>query len=185
MVRGLASALVLSLIWSASGRAEPAERPSTYDDLIARLAQAHGVPEDFVHRIVKRESRYHPGLVSRRCYGLMQLKHATARSMGYQGNPRGLLDPHVNLTYGIPYLANAYKLADGDADRAVRLYAGGYYYTAKRKNMLSELRTADSEPLVPEPALAPQPATPPQNPFGTLLSFLGEPSNAQSPAPGR
>lgn len=173
MLRGLAAAFWLSLFLSVSCAAE---RPSTYDDLIARLAQAHGVPESFVHRVVKRESRYRPGAISRHCFGLMQLKQATARSMGYQGNSRGLLDPHVNLTYGIPYLANAYKLADGDADLAVRLYSSGYYSTAKRKNMVAELRTAASAPLVAEPVPATEPGpTPTSTPFGTLFSFLAEP----------
>lgn len=182
MVHGLVGALALSLLWSVSCAAEPAERPKTYDDLIARLAETHGVPEAFVHRVVKRESRYHPGLVSRNCFGLMQIKPATARGMGYGGAPSGLLDPRVNLTYGVPYLANAYRLADGDADRAVSLYAGGYYYLAKRKKMLSELRTAASEPLVPAASPAPQPE-PPANPLATLLSFLGEP--LPSPEPGQ
>jgi len=178
MLLGLAAAIWLLLFWSVGFAAERAERPTTYDELITRLAQAHGVPESFVHRVVKRESRYQPGAVSRHCFGLMQLKHATARSMGYEGNPRGLLDPKVNLTYGIPYLANAYKLANGDPDLAVRLYASGYYLTAKRKNLLSELRTAASEPLVPEPVAA-EPEQP-QSPFGTLFSYLGEP---RPPAP--
>jgi soluble lytic murein transglycosylase-like protein len=174
MLRGLAAALWLALSWSVTQAAERAERPTSYDELIAQLAVAHGVPESFVHRVVKRESRYRPDAVNRRCFGLMQLKHATARSMGYDGSPRGLLDPRINLTYGIPYLANAYKIAEGDADLAVRLYASGYYRTAKRKNMLGELRTAASEPLVSSAAVDPAASgepSPPQSPFGALFSF--------------
>jgi soluble lytic murein transglycosylase-like protein len=182
---GLALALWLSFAWTVTRAAEPVARPTPYDELISRLAKAHGVPESFVHRVVKRESRYQPGVVSRHCFGLMQLKHATARSMGYQGSARGLLDPHINLTYGIPYLANAYKIADGDADLAVRLYSSGYYQTAKRKNMLGELRTAASDPLVPEPPVAPPEAAPPQSPFGTLFSFLDQPLPPQPVEPGQ
>ena len=79
--------------------------------MIARQAEIHGVPEALVHRIVKRESRYQPGLVHRHCIGLMQIKYATAREMGYKGDAKGLLDPKINLTYAVPYLANAYRLA--------------------------------------------------------------------------
>ena len=61
----------------------------------------------------------------------MQIKYETARGMGYKGEARGLLDRQVNLTYGIPYLANAYHLADGNENRATALYRGGYYYLAK------------------------------------------------------
>jgi soluble lytic murein transglycosylase-like protein len=105
--------------------ARPAQRPTTYDQMIAREANIHGVPEAFVHRIVMRESRYHPRLVHNHCFGLMRIEYATARGMGYRGDPRGLLDPEVNLTYAVPYLANAYRLADGNEERATALFRGG------------------------------------------------------------
>jgi soluble lytic murein transglycosylase-like protein len=66
----------------------------------------------------------------------MQIKLATARGMGYRGNATGLLDADTNMTYAVRYLANAYKVAGGNSDRAVALYAGGYYYAAKRKGVL-------------------------------------------------
>ena len=66
--------------------AGPAQRPTTYDQMIARAAEIHGVPEAFVHLIVRRESRYYPRLVHNRCFGLMQIKYATARGMGYRGD---------------------------------------------------------------------------------------------------
>jgi soluble lytic murein transglycosylase-like protein len=132
--------------------ARPAQRPTTYDQMIAREANIHGVPEAFVHRIVMRESRYHPRLVHNHCFGLMQIEYATARGMGYRGDPRGLLDPEVNLTYAVPYLANAYRLADGNEERATALFRGGYYDVAKHKKMQGLLRTASSPALTPEPA---------------------------------
>jgi soluble lytic murein transglycosylase-like protein len=132
--------------------ARPAQRPTTYDQMIARAAEIHGVPEAFVHRIVMRESRYNPRLVHNHCLGLMQIKYATARGMGYRGEARGLLDPQINLTYAVPYLANAYRLADGNEDRATALFRGGYYDVAKHKKMLGLLRTASSPAPAPEPA---------------------------------
>jgi soluble lytic murein transglycosylase-like protein len=131
--------------------ARPAQRPTTYDQMIAREANIHGVPEAFVHRIVMRESRYHPRLVHNHCFGLMQIKYATARGMGYRGDPRGLLDPEVNLTYAVPYLANAYRLADGNEERATALFRGGYYDVTKHKKMQGLLRTASSPALTPNP----------------------------------
>ncbi|MDQ6866992.1 MAG: lytic transglycosylase domain-containing protein [Pseudomonadota bacterium] len=129
--------------------AHPARRPITYDQMIARAAGIHGVPESFVHRIVMRESRYHPRLVHNHCFGLMQIKYATARGMGYSGDARGLLDAQTNLTYAVPYLANAYRLADGNQERATALFSGGYYYVAKHKKMQGLLRTASSPALTP------------------------------------
>jgi soluble lytic murein transglycosylase-like protein len=130
-------------------------------ELTRQYAHRHGVPLALLHRIIMRESRYHPHLVHRSYYGLMQITPATARSMGYQGAPNGLLDAKTNLHYATPYLANAWALADGNLDRAVQLYASGYYYTAKNKHMLSQMRNASSTPVRPEPssalALAPTP----------------------------
>ena len=104
--------------------------------MIAHHAKLHGVPESFVHRTVMRESGYNPRLVHRHCYGLMQIKYATARSMGYERPRARSSRSQVNLTYAVPYLANAYRLADGNEDRATALYRGGYYYLAKHKKML-------------------------------------------------
>ncbi len=106
---------------------------SEYDALIASQAQANGVPEALVHRVIQRESRYRAGLTGRcGCIGLMQIKLATARGLGYTGDAAGLRDPNTNLTYGVKYLAGAYRAANGDSNRAMHYYASGYYWAAKR-----------------------------------------------------
>ena len=46
-------------------------------------------------------------------------------SHGLQRPRSGLLDANTNLAYAVPYLANAYKVAGGNPDRAVSLYSGG------------------------------------------------------------
>jgi len=107
------------------------------DALVRTYAEANNVPEALVHRVIQRESRYQPGLVGRGgCIGLMQIKLATARSLGYTGDAAGLRDPDTNLTYGIKYLAGAFRAANGDHARAMHYYAGGYYYAAKRQRLL-------------------------------------------------
>ena len=58
--------------------------------------------------------------------------------MGYKGTAQGLLDAETNLKYAVKYLRGAYMVADGNHDLAVRFYARGYYYDAKRKGMLDE-----------------------------------------------
>ena len=165
----LSAAAALFMVSAAI--AGPVERPTAYDEMIARQAKVHGVPEALVHRTVMRESRYNPRLVHNHCFGLMQIKYATARGMGYRGEARGLLDPQVNLAYALPYLANAYMLADGNEDRATAPYRGGYYYLAKRRNMQGSLRTASSPAPVPQPG-PPQAPEPPQPACGaSLLPF--------------
>jgi soluble lytic murein transglycosylase-like protein len=97
------------------------------DSMIARHAAANGVPVELVHRVVKRESGYNPRASSRGNIGLMQIRAATARGIGYSGSAAGLLDPETNLTYAVKYLAGAYRAAGGNASRAVSLYASGYH----------------------------------------------------------
>jgi soluble lytic murein transglycosylase-like protein len=96
------------------------------NERIAHHAQLNGIPESLVHRVIMRESRYQPRVVSLGNYGLMQIRHATARTLGYTGTAAGLLDAETNLTYAVKYLAGAYRKANGDPDRAIGYYARGY-----------------------------------------------------------
>lgn len=108
------------------------------DQLIAKYAAVYEVPVDLVRRVVKRESNFNPSAFNRGHYGLMQIKHATARGMGYQGSARGLFDAETNLKYSVKYLRGAFMVAGGDHNRADRLYQSGYYYHAKRQGLLDE-----------------------------------------------
>ncbi|HEY8333643.1 MAG TPA: lytic transglycosylase domain-containing protein [Tardiphaga sp.] len=107
---------------------------AAYDAMVASHAQANGIPESLVHRVIVRESKYNASLIGRGgTIGLMQIKLATARGLGYTGTAEGLRDPATNLTYAVKYLAGAFRAAGGDLNRAVSYYAGGYYYAAKRQ----------------------------------------------------
>ena len=147
----LALALPSASAFAATREAPGAER---FTPQIERLARAHGVPERLIRRVIMRESRYAPHLTNRGHYGLMQIKLQTAQGMGYRGGAAGLLDGETNLTYAVPYLANAYMAAGRNEDRAVALYAGGYYYVAKSRGLIGSLRTARSAPLSGEPVSA-------------------------------
>jgi soluble lytic murein transglycosylase-like protein len=112
------------------------------DAMIASHASANGLPEALVRRVIVRESRYNPHVVGRGgAMGLMQIKTATARGLGYSGTASGLLDPETNLTYAVRYLAGAYQLAGGNENRAVSYYARGYYYAAKRQHAQVDVTT--------------------------------------------
>ena len=97
---------------------------------------AAGVPQSLVERVIRRESGGNPRAVSHGNYGLMQIRLATARAMGYTGSAAGLLDPQTNMTYAVRYLAGAYRAAGGNEARAIALYSRGYYYEAKRQGFL-------------------------------------------------
>jgi soluble lytic murein transglycosylase-like protein len=120
-----------------------AQQRAQYESLVATHAKANNVPEALVHRVIVRESKYHPDLVGRGgTIGLMQIKLATARGVGYAGDASGLQDPDTNLAYGVKYLAGAWRAANGDHDRAMRYYASGYYHAAKQQRLERVKQTA-------------------------------------------
>ena len=121
-----------------------------YDSLIATHAASNGIPAEIVHRVIVRESRYRANAMGRGgASGLMQIKLSTARAMGYSGSAAGLLDPDTNLTYGVKYLAGAYRVARGNYGRAVGYYASGYYYAAKRQRPTINAYAEASPSVIP------------------------------------
>jgi soluble lytic murein transglycosylase-like protein len=138
---------------SPTGAIADAGPKSALDERIAYYAQAYEVPESLIRRSIKRESGYNPKARNGPYWGLMQIRYDTARGMGYHGSPNGLLDADTNLKYAVRYLANAYVAAGGNPDRAIALYAGGYYYEARRKGILDRMRTASVEPPAASGAL--------------------------------
>jgi len=148
---GKASAAIAALAPTQPGHVPDADQVPTapggalayagsnpYDNLIAHYAQNYQVPERLVRRVIVRESGYNAAARNGPYYGLMQISHATASGMGYSGSPSGLLDAETNLRYAVKYLAGAYVTAKGNEDQAMRFYARGYYYDAKRAGLLEE-----------------------------------------------
>jgi hypothetical protein len=178
-------------VLALAGLADPA---AAYDvkarvdlePLIAKHAKANNVPAALVHRVIIRESRYNPRAVGHGgALGLMQIKHATARALGYPGPASGLLDAETNLTYGVRYLAGAYRVADGDHGRAVGFYARGYYYDAKRRGGMQKFLA--SRPPEPEQAVvvAATEAQPKPTPSVFDLIFAGSFPSEAAPAPAQ
>jgi len=99
--------------------------------MAAAQAGTAGLPASLVERVIRRESGGNPRAVHGGNYGLMQIRLGTARAMGYAGSASGLLDPQTNTTYALRYLAGAYRAAGGNENRAIALYARGYYSQAK------------------------------------------------------
>ena len=120
-----------------AGEADP-RSSADLDGLIAHYAAHYAVPESLIRRVIVRESGYNPAARNGPYWGLMQILPATARTMGYRGEAAGLLSADNNLKYAVKYLAGAYMVAGGDPDAAMRFYASGYYYDAKRLGLLEE-----------------------------------------------
>ena len=130
---------VVSALLPAPVLAQGAVARDNINALIEEQAKENGLPPHFVHQVVKRESNYNPNAKGGSALGLMQIKHATARGMGYKGDAAGLYDVKTNLRYGIAYLAGAYRTAKGDLIQAYTYYNRGYYYAAKRRGVTTEV----------------------------------------------
>lgn len=109
---------------------------SEFDHLIAKYAAEEGVPLKLAHAVVMVESTYRAHVTGRAGeIGLMQLKPATARLMGYKGSAKGLYHPATNLKYGMKYLGKARRLAKGSLCGTILRYNAGH--GAKRMNPVS------------------------------------------------
>ena len=106
--------------------------------LINKWADFYDIPRELVHKQAVRESTHRPWAVARPYYGLLQILPATARSMGFRGEPKDLLDADTNLEFAGKYLRGAWLVSDGDIDTAVQWYARGFYFEAKRRGLLVE-----------------------------------------------
>lgn len=94
----------------------------SYADRIAARAREIGLPPELAVAIAYQESRLNPavGVGSAGEIGIMQIKPATAREMGY--TLEDIKDPIKNYEAGLAYLKKSYELSQGDA----RLAAAGY-----------------------------------------------------------
>lgn len=109
---------------------------SKYSQIIARHAQEHGIPIALANAVVRIESNFRPNARGRAGeVGLMQIKPATARMMGYSGSTKALYDPETNIRYGMKYLAKAHQLGGGDTCGTILRYNAGH--AAKRMNKIS------------------------------------------------
>jgi soluble lytic murein transglycosylase-like protein len=114
-----------------------------YETLIARYAAENGVPVGLALAVVQKESRYNPRATGRGTIGLMQIKHATARGIGYKGSASALYDPDTNLRWGMLYLGTAYRLGGKDVCGAALRYQGGHRatrMTASSRRYCSDLK---------------------------------------------
>jgi soluble lytic murein transglycosylase-like protein len=107
-----------------------------YEELIKKHAKANGVPYNLALAVVGIESSFNASARGRAGeVGLMQIKPATARGMGYSGSTKSLYNPDTNLRWGMKYLGEARKRAGGDLCGTILRYNAGHY--AKRMNKVS------------------------------------------------
>jgi soluble lytic murein transglycosylase-like protein len=145
-----------------------AGRRTAYRALLEREAKRYGLPFDVADAVTAIESGYDPTAVGGVGeIGLMQVRPETAAMLGFTGLPGELSRPEVNVHYGVAYLAQAWRLANGDLCRALMKYRAGHgeevmsplsvQYCGRAKAHLaavgSPLADSASGPFVYDPAL--------------------------------
>ena len=145
----------------------------TYRALIRREAAKNGLPPDIADAVAAIESGYDPGAIGGVGeIGLMQVRPETAAMLGFKGDLAELARPDVNIHYGVTYLGQAWRLADGDLCRALMKYRAGHgeeimsalsmtYCGRARAHLAaagSPFAAAISVPFVFDPALPVAPA---------------------------
>jgi len=107
-----------------------------YSAIVARYAASYGVPVSLANAVIRIESNYQPNKTgSAGEVGLMQIKPATARMLGYSGSTKALYNPETNIKYGMKYLAMAHDLGGGTTCGTILKYNAGH--AAKRMNPVS------------------------------------------------
>jgi soluble lytic murein transglycosylase-like protein len=144
-----------------------------YRALIKQEAEKNGLPPDIADAVAAIESGYDPGAVGGVGeIGLMQVRPETAAMMGFKGDTAELAKPDVNIHYGVTYLGQAWRLANGDLCRALMKYRAGHgeemmsalsanYCGRARAHLAavgSPFAAGISVPLVFEPAMPRAPA---------------------------
>ncbi|WP_269930403.1 lytic transglycosylase domain-containing protein [Aminobacter sp. HY435] len=121
---------------SADKTVKTAKAGAPYGEIVSRYASSYGVPVSLAHAVISVESNYRADARGKAGeIGLMQIKPATARMMGYSGSAKGLFNPETNIKWGIKYLAKAHELSGGTTCGTILKYNAGH--GAKRMNPIS------------------------------------------------
>ena len=108
----------------------PVESDNPYAALIAKYAVENDVPVDLANAVVQIESHFNAKMRGNAGeIGLMQVKPATAKLMGYTGSVKGLYDPETNIRFGMKYLAKARMLGGGPTCNTILKYNAGHSAT--------------------------------------------------------
>ena len=160
---------------------------------LTREAEAQGLPPDIADAVAFVESAYDSnarGAAGE--FGLMQVLPSTAAMLGHSGGAFELLNPEVNIRYGVRYLAQAWRLTNGDLCRTLMKYRSGHgeermsplsvQYCARARARLASIgsRYADA-PVPTEVAALPVMARPSAATRGGVLAPLAQAPTLKRP----
>ncbi len=129
----IAATVIVTLGWALSlcALSQDVGR-RTYDPVVRKVAQKHGVEPNLIHAIIRAESNYDSFAVSEKgAMGLMQLMPATAKAYGVNN----FCDPEENIEGGTKYLKDLIKLYGGKTNFVLAAYNAGQEAVKKYKGI--------------------------------------------------
>jgi soluble lytic murein transglycosylase-like protein len=82
---------------------------SPLHEMIRAGAISHGIKPEIGLGLVDVESSFRPNASKDGNYGLMQIRLATAKAMGFRGSQSDLMKPENNIEYGMRYLSYCFE----------------------------------------------------------------------------
>ncbi len=143
-----------------------------YLPMIAAEAKARGLPPEVADAVARVESGYNPGAIGGDGErGMMQVMPPTAAMLGFKGTAAELAEPATNIKLGVSYLADAWKLSNGDLCRTLMKYRAGHNQERMSALSVEYCRRAKSHLAAIGSPLAAGPL--PEAEFGTVPGGLG------------
>jgi len=100
-------------------------------DILIQTAKAHGENPDLILRLAKIESSYNPRAMGPRlregdrAMGLLQVRVASANSLGFTGSASELLKPEVGAYWGVQHVKMCRKAGALTDDQVAECHVGG------------------------------------------------------------
>lgn len=141
--------------------------------LVRREAEKTNLPPDIADAVAQIESGYRAGAVGKAGeVGLMQVRPETAAMLGHGGGLTSLFEPETNVRFGVRYLAQAWRLTNGDLCRTLMKYRAGHgeermsalsvLYCRRAREHLAAIGSPLGAGTNPPPAAQPNASTAPR-----------------------
>ena len=96
--------------------------------------KSYGISTNVVMGCIRTESNFQTQIMGDKgkAYGLMQVQKQWHKARMKKVGATNLLDPYDNVAVGIDYLAELYKIYNGNWHKALMAYNGGHAYCKRR-----------------------------------------------------
>lgn len=108
-----------------------------FQTYIDKKCKSYGISTNVVMGCIRTESNFQTQIMgdNGKAYGLMQVQKQWHKARMKKVGATDLLNPYDNVAVGIDYLAELYKIYDGNWHKTLMAYNGGHAYCKRRLRM--------------------------------------------------